>query len=126
MKRLRPLLALFIALTLAFSPVAGFAMTMSKSCQGMHQTITDDDTGGGNIAVNSIMADCPCHSTMPNCGTMPQCQTSAGCASQCMATCGIVSSASTPLAPDDDVLTLAALALGHSLSIQPPAPPPRA
>ncbi len=126
MKRLRPLLALFIALSLAFSPVAGFAMTMSKSCQGMHKTITDDDTGGGNIAANGIMADCPCHSTMPNCGTMPQCQTSAGCASQCMATCGIVSSESTPLAPDHDVLTLGALALGHSLSIQPPAPPPRA
>ena len=125
MKRLRPLLALFIALTLAFSPVAGFAMTMTKSCQGMQQTMADDGTGAGDIAANGIMADCPCHSTMPNCGTMPQCQTSAGCASQCAATCGIVSSASTPLTPDHDVLTLAVLALGQSLSIQPPAPPPR-
>ena len=105
MKRLRPLLALFIALSLAFSPVAGFAMTMTKSCQGMQQTMADEGTGAGDIAANGIMADCPCHSTMPNCGTTPQCQT---------------------LTPDHDVLTLAVLALGQSLSIQPPAPPPRA
>ena len=126
MKRIRPLLAFFIALTLALSPVAGFAMTMTKPCQGMQQTMADDGTDGGNIMANGIMAECPCQDSMPNCGTMPQCQTSAGCASQCMASCGIVSSAFMPLAPDHDVLTLAVLALGHSLSIQPPAPPPRA
>lgn len=124
MKRIRPLMAFLVALTLVFSPVAAVAMT--KSCQGMQHSINVDRTAGADMTDNGGMADCPCHNAMPNCGTMPQCQTSAGCASQCMASCGIVSNAFTPLAMAHDVVTLAVLALGHSLSIQPPAPPPRA
>lgn len=124
MPRFRPLLAVLIALTLGFSPVAGFAMT--KSCQGMQQTIGVDGRADSGMTNDGGMADCPCHNAMPHCGTMPQCQTSTGCASQCMASAGIVSGAFAPAKLDHDALTFAAVALGHSLTIQPPAPPPRA
>ena len=124
MPKLKTLLAFLVALTLAFSPVAAFAMT--KSCQGMQQTIGVDGTADSVMTGNGGMADCPCHNAMPHCGTMPQCQTSTGCASQCMASCGIVSGTTTAPKPDHDVLRFAAVALGHSLTIQPPAPPPRA
>lgn len=124
MPRFRPLLAFLIALTLAFSPVAAFAM--SKSCQGMQQSVSVNGAADAAMTDDGGMANCPCHNAMPHCGTMPQCQTSAGCARQCMASSGIVSSALSSATPDHVVMALTALALGHSLSIQPPAPPPRA
>lgn len=124
MLRFRPILAIVVALSLAFSPVAAFAMT--KSCQGMQETIGVDGTADSVMTGNGGMADCPCHNAMPHCGTMLQCQTSTGCASQCMASTGIVSSAFASITPDHDVLKFAAAALGHFLTIQPPAPPPRA
>jgi hypothetical protein len=43
-----------------------------------------------------------------------------------MPSCGVVSSPLAPTTPDQAVMRIASLALGHSLIIQPPAPPPRA
>lgn len=123
MPRFRTLLAFIVALTLAFSPVAGFAM--GQSCQGMQQSMGVDDTAGASMADHGGMGNCPCPDSMPNCGAMPQCQTASGCASQCMASAAIVSSVFSPVAPGHDVLKFAAVALGNSLTIQPPAPPPR-
>ena len=124
MNRVRTLLAVFVVLTLALAPVAGFAMT--NACQGMQQTMTDDITDSASMADHGSMANCPCHNAMPDCGAMTACQTSSGCASQCMPSCGVVSMPLAPSTPDQAVAMFTALALGHSLSIQPPAPPPRA
>lgn len=112
MPRFRPLLAFLIALTLAFSPVASLAM--AKSC-----VMTTEMTAGNP-------ADCPCHDSMPNCGAMPQCRTATGCASQCFAACGVLPSVAAQPVLDHDTVKMAANAHVSSLSIEPPAPPPRA
>jgi hypothetical protein len=124
MNRIRPLLAFLIALTLAFSPVTAFAM--SKSCQEMQQTMTDNGTAGASTADHGNMADCPCHNSMPNCGTMPQCQTASGCANQCSTSCGVLPTVTALVALDHDFFAAAASMLPASLFITPPAPPPRA
>ena len=124
MPRFRTLLAFLVALTLAFSPVAGFAM--GKSCQGMQQTINVDGTASFGMIDHGGMANCPCPDSMPNCAAMPQCQTASGCASQCFASCGVLPFVTGQLALDHDVMTAAASMLPASRSITPPAPPPRA
>lgn len=112
MLRFKPLLAILVALTLAFSPVASVAM--AKSCV-MTTEMTADNS-----------ADCPCHDAMPNCGAMPQCRTAAGCASQCFAACGVLPTVTAQSLLDHDTMKMAANARVSSLSIEPPAPPPRA
>lgn len=116
MPRFTPLLALLIALTLAFSPVASVAM--AKSCV-MTTEMTTEMT-----ADNS--ADCPCHDAMLDCGARPQCRTAAGCASQCFAACGVLPTVTAQSVLDHDTMKMAANARVSSLSIEPPAPPPRA
>ncbi len=113
MPRFRTVLAVLVALTMAFAPVA--SKTMAKSC-AMTTAMTADNA-----------ADCPCHDSMPDCGTMPQCQTAGGCASQCFtSSCGVMPSVTGQLVPDHDLLKTAANQQQSSLSIEPPAPPPRA
>lgn len=113
MLRLRTVLAVLIALTMAFAPVA--SMAMAKSC-AMTTAMTADNA-----------ADCPCHDSMPDCGTMPQCQTAGGCASHCFTfSCGVLPGLAGQLPPDLDASKTAANQHLSSLSIEPPAPPPRA
>jgi hypothetical protein len=112
MRRFRTVLAFLVTLTLAFAPVASVAMP--KACS-MTTAMSDDGA-----------AECACHKAMPDCGSMPQCQTSAGCASQCYAGSGLLPSPMGPTTPVlDDVKMAESLHLS-SLSIRPPAPPPRA
>jgi hypothetical protein len=106
MPRFRTVLAVLVALTLAFVPVVSEAM--AKSC-AMTSQITDDGT-----------MDCPCHQSMPDCGTMPQCQTASGCASQCLTFCGTVPTMSGLLAPDHEVVKMRDGLNLSSLSITPP------
>ncbi len=124
MPRFRTFLAFFVALTLAFSPVAGFAM--GKSCQGMQQSMSADGTAGFSMTDNGGMANCPCPESMPNCAAMPQCQTASGCASQCFAACGVLPTVTGQTSVDLGMLKLADNELFSSRSITPPAPPPRA
>ena len=112
MLRFRPLLAILVAMTLAFSPVASVAM--AKSCV-MTTEMTADN-----------LADCPCHDAMPDCGAMPQCRTAAGCASQCFAACGVLPTVTAQTVLDHDTMKMTANVRVSSLSIEPPAPPPRA
>ncbi|MGQ0673152.1 MAG: hypothetical protein ACT4N2_09780 [Hyphomicrobium sp.] len=113
MARFRTVMAVLVALTLAFMPVA--SMAMAKSC-AMTTAMTADNA-----------ADCPCHDSMLDCGTMPQCQTAGGCASQCFTfSCGVLPGLTGQLAPDRDASKTAASQQPPSLSIKPPAPPPRA
>lgn len=112
MRGFKPVLAVLIALIVALSPVASVAM--AKSC-AMTTEMTADNP-----------ADCPCHDSMPDCGAMPQCRTAAGCASQCFAACGVLPYVTAQPALDHDKLKMAANAHVSSLSIEPPAPPPRA
>ena len=112
MLRFGPLLAILVALTLALSPVASVAM--AKSCV-MTTEMTADNS-----------ADCPCHDAMPDCGAMPQCRTVAGCASQCFAAFGVLPSVTAQPPLDHDDVKMAANVHVSSLSIKPPAPPPRA
>ena len=123
MPKFRTLLALLVALTLAFSPVAGFAM--GKSCQGMQQSISVDGATGSPMTDSGGMANCPCPESMPNCGAMPQCQTASGCASQCFASCGVMPTVTGQTSVDLGILKLADNEFFSSRSITPPAPPPR-
>lgn len=124
MPKLKTLLAFLVALTLAFSPVAAFAM--AKSCQGMQQTIGVNGTADFGMADNGGMANCPCPESMPNCGSMPQCQTASGCTSQCFASCGVLPNVTGKASADLGILKIADNDLFTSRSIPPPAPPPRA
>lgn len=124
MPRFRTFLAFLVALTLAFSPVAGFAM--GKSCQGMQHSISVDGAASSGMTDNGGMANCPCPASMPNCAAMPLCQTASGCASQCFTSSGVLPSVTGQRSLDHDVLTAAANMLPASRSITPPAPPPRA
>lgn len=108
----RTILAVVLSLTMAFAPVASVAM--AKACATTTEMTADNP------------ADCPCHDSMPNCGAMPQCRTAAGCASQCFAAYGVLPSAAAQPALDHDNVKMAANAHVSSLSIAPPAPPPRA
>ena len=108
----RNIFGFLLSLALAFAPVVSVAM--AEPCG----TVSQGMTGGG-------MGDCPCYKFMPNCGTMPQCQTSAGCASQCFASCGIVSAVARQFTPDHSALKMIERIRLSSLSIKPPAPPPR-
>lgn len=108
----RTIFAIVLSLTMAFAPVASLAM--AKSCTMITQMTL------GNLA------DCPCHNSMPDCGSMPQCRTAAGCASQCFAAYGVLPSVAAQPALDHDNVKMAANAHVSSLSIEPPAPPPRA
>lgn len=111
MRMIRTLIVLLLALASALAPVAGVAM--AKPC-----TMT-----AGMRAGNP--ADCPCHSAMKDCASLPQCRTAAGCASQCF-TAGAylpptsaqpaLGSLRVPIAGNDHLA---------SLTIKPPAPPPR-
>ena len=112
MLRFRPLLAILIALTLAFSPVASVAM--AKSCVMTAEMSADNS------------ADCSCHDAMPNCETMPQCTTGSGCASHCVHSCGVLPTVTAQSLLDHDTMKMATNARVSSLSIEPPAPPPRA
>lgn len=124
MPRFRTLLAFIVAVTLTFSPVAGFAM--GKSCQGMQQSMSVDGMAGATTADHGGMANCPCPESMPNCAAMPQCQTASGCASQCFASCGMLPTGTGQAAADLGMLTIADNDVFTSRSITPPAPPPRA
>ena len=124
MPRFRTLLAFIVALTMALSPVAGFAM--GKSCQGMQQSMSVDGTAGASAADNGGMANCPCPDSMPNCGAMPQCQMASGCFGQCFASSGMLSAVTGQAAADLGMLKIAGNGLFTSRSITPPAPPPRA
>jgi hypothetical protein len=112
MTRFRTILAVLVALTLAFAPVVSAAMV--KSC-----AMTSEMSGDGTM-------DCPCHQSMPDCGTMPQCQTASSCASQCFTACGTVPAMSGLLAPEHDDAKMRDGLILSSLSIRPPSPPPRA
>ena len=124
MPSFRRVLAVLAALTMAFAPVAVFAM--AKSCHGTQHTMTDDGQAGTVMTHNGGMADCACHSSMPDCGSMPQCQMAVGCVSQCFTSCGMVSAAGALLAPDHDGMKMRDGQTLSSLSIRPPSPPPRA
>lgn len=108
----RTILAFLLSFTLVFAPLVSVAM--AKSCT-MTSQMTDDGT-----------ADCPCHDSMSDCGSMPQCRTAAGCASQCFASCGVVPAVVGQFAPDHGVVKMSDNQQLSSLSIKPPAPPPRA
>ena len=124
MPRFRTFLAVLVALTLTFAPVAVYAM--AKSCQGMQHTMTDNGKAGAATTDNGGKADCPCHNSMPDCGSMPQCQTASGCASQCFTFCGTVPTVSSLLAPAHEGIKTRDGLTPSSLSIRPPSPPPRA
>lgn len=117
MPRLRTVLAVLAALTMAFMPVIGHAM--AKSCA---MTTSMSDAG---INDDGTM-NCPCHQSMPDCGAMPQCQTASGCASQCLSFCGTVPVLTGLRAPDHQSLKMRGDPARASLSIRPPSPPPRA
>lgn len=114
MSSLRAIFALFVSLTLALVPVASVAM--AKSCaMTSHTEMTGDEP-----------ADCPCDMDMAQCRTMPQCRTASGCASQCFASCGVVPDVTGGMMPAHDGLKMGGATRLSSLSIEPPAPPPRA
>jgi hypothetical protein len=112
MGSIRTILAVLVSLTLAFAPVANVAVANSCSMT--------------TAMSNSGAADFPCHDCMPGCGSMAQCQTSAGCVSHCYTGSGLVPSLTGLTTPALDGLKTADIQLLSSLSIRPPAPPPRA
>ncbi len=108
----RTIVAFVISLAMAFAPVA--SMAMAKACT-MTMSMTAENAG-----------DCPCHKTMPDCGSMPQCRTAAGCASQCAPpTTGVLPKIAGKEILGQGLLNVAVNPHLASLSIRPPAPPPR-
>lgn len=111
MGKIRTLIIMVLALASALAPVASVAM--ARPC-----TMTAGMRAGNPAA-------CPCHNAMKDCGSLPQCRTATGCASQCF-TVGaylppnsklpILGHNRVPIADNDRLA---------SLTIKPPAPPPR-
>jgi hypothetical protein len=111
MCKIRTLIILVLALASAFAPVAG--MAMAKPC-----TMATEMRAGSPT-------DCPCHSAMKDCASLPQCRTSAGCASQCFTTGAWLPTDGAFTGPAVSRERIIYEARFASLTLQPPAPPPR-
>lgn len=112
MRLRRTILVFLLSLATAIAPFASAAM--AKSC-GMASEMNVKNSGS-----------CPCHDSMPGCGTMQQCRTALGCASQCFTTSGVLTTIPRAFGPVHDALKLPVSLPLSSLALEPPAPPPRA
>lgn len=111
MHKICTLIIVVLALASAFAPVAG--MAMAKPC-----TMATEMRAGSPT-------DCPCHSAMKDCASLPQCRTSAGCASQCFTTGAWLPTDGAFTGPAVSRERIIYEARFASLTLQPPAPPPR-
>lgn len=112
MLRPRTLLAILLSLMTAIAP--GVAAASAKFCATPSEVTV------------CVTSDGACSSAMGNCGTMAQCRTTVGCSGHCFPTCGIAPDVIGSAATDHRDVMVAAMPHLSSLSIKPPAPPPRA
>lgn len=112
MNRYRKFLAFLLTLLLAFGPAVG--AVMAKPCPPSTQQLSDDG-----------MTDCPCSKSMPDCGATLPCPSVAGCSSQCLSSSGILALAVEQNMQESSGYNGHAARQLSSLSIKPPAPPPR-
>ena len=111
MRAFRTLIVMLLSLASAFAPMASIAM--AKPC-----TMTAEMKAASP-------SDCPCHNAMKDCGSLPQCRTAAGCASQCFTAGAYLLPITHQSTSGRDLVPSAHSATLSSLSIKPPAPPPR-
>ena len=117
----RTIVAILLSLTLAFAPTV--ASAMARPCVGTGMVSSVDMTG---VSMSGkVPTPCPCEKAMPSCGGLTQCQVGPGCGTQCLELTAIMSG-SEPLTG----LALTRFGFGvnervASLSMAPPAPPPR-
>ena len=145
----RTILACLLSLTMAFVPAV--SMAMGHSCAATAKTMAQmpgeqvstaqapiveaavvqaSDVQPAqtldNQASMSMPASCPCNGSMPNCASMMQCQTASGCASHCLGSLGVVIAADFQAKLGHDHFATGSNQAVASLTITPPAPPPRA
>ena len=117
----RTIVAILLSLTLAFAPTV--ASAMARPCVGTGMVSSVDMTGVP--MAGKVPTPCPCEKALPGCGGLTQCQVGPGCGSQCADLAGVLAGAA-PLAS----LIHTRFGFGvdervASLSMAPPAPPPR-
>ena len=145
----RTIIACLLSLTMAFVPAV--SMAMGHSCAATTKTtsqLSGDQVSTaqapiveaavveasdvqpaqtlGTQASMSMPASCPCNGSMPNCASMVQCQTASGCASHCLGSVGVATAADYQASLGHDHFATGSNQAVASLTITPPAPPPRA
>ena len=118
----RTMIAVLLSLTFAFLQTA--ASAIAHPCIAMGMSSDDGLADGSGVA--RIPMKCPCEGTMPGCAGMARCQVGPECATQCLGCVGVLATT----IPSFRLLHLQFVLGGNerfaSLSLAPPAPPPRA
>lgn len=117
----RAIIAILLSLTMAFLPAV--ATALARPCVANDMSSSAGNPGGPGVG--KAPTACPCEKAMPGCAGMGQCQAGPGCGSQCLGSTGIMSG-SEPLTGLAHTRLGFGVDVRHaSLSMEPPAPPPR-
>ena len=118
----RTIVAILLSLIMAFLPTV--ATAVARACVE-HDMLSSLGTPSDSSAATAIKR-CPCDKAMPGCGGLTQCQAGPGCASHCQGFAGVLSGSERPAGLVRTRFGFTGHVRLASLSLAPPAPPPRA